>query len=523
MCGEFYPGWYDTWGAPHHLGDTPRYLRDLETMLEMKASFSIYMAHGGTTFGLWAGADRPFKPDTSSYDYDAPISEAGWTTEKFKLTRDLLAKYLAPGETLPEPPARLPVTSIPEFTLEETAPIFANLPKAIADREPRHMEAYDQGHGCTVYRTMLPAGPAATLGVKAAHDFAWVFLDGKEVGSMDRRQKRYSVSIPERKKPAQLDILVEAMGHVNFGPEIHDRKGIAGPVTLTVGKAAPKPLGSSWQVFPLKLDDAQLAGLKWKKGPVAAPAFWRGSFTIDKPADTFLDLRTWGKGVIWVNGRCLARYWNIGPTQTAFLPGAWLKAGRNEVVVLDLEGPQKPVIAGLETPILDMNRPELDVAAPRVQGRLLLSGVAPVKEGEFPASPDATDVKFDQPVTVRQICLEAVDAHDGKPIAAAAEFDLLDASGKSISHTNWNIVYASSEERLKEDGSSTNAIDGQTANYWRTKWEGSTYPHHLVIDLGGATTVAGFRYVPKAGEGEPGRIRKYRIYAGEKLVEEPAN
>src|SRR6476469_7846315 len=106
MCGEFYHGWLDTWGAPHHTGNTERYLADLKYMLEQRASFSMYMAHGGTTFGLWSGADRPFKPDTSSYDYDAPISEAGWTGEKFDRTRRLFLKHLSKDreENLPEPP-----------------------------------------------------------------------------------------------------------------------------------------------------------------------------------------------------------------------------------------------------------------------------------------------------------------------------------------------------------------------------------------------------------------------------------
>ena len=117
MCGEFYPGWFDTWGAVHHTGNTARYLADLEYMLKAGASFSIYMAHGGTTFGLWAGADRPFKPDTSSYDYDAPISEAGWPTEKFFQTRELFAKHLLPGEAIPEPPPRNPVITMAPFEL----------------------------------------------------------------------------------------------------------------------------------------------------------------------------------------------------------------------------------------------------------------------------------------------------------------------------------------------------------------------------------------------------------------------
>src|SRR5262249_29292361 len=112
MCGEFYPGWFDTWGAPHHLGKTATYLADLSAMLGSGASFSIYMAHGGTTFGLWSGADRPFKPDTSSYDYDAPISEAGWPTKKFYQTRELLSVYQPFGEILPKVPPKNPVVAV---------------------------------------------------------------------------------------------------------------------------------------------------------------------------------------------------------------------------------------------------------------------------------------------------------------------------------------------------------------------------------------------------------------------------
>ena len=233
MCGEFYPGWFDTWGAPHHLGNTKQYLTDLEYMLKNRASFSLYMAHGGTTFGLWPGADRPFKPDTNSYDYDAPISEAGWTTEKFQQTRDLIAKYLESGETLLDAPAPIPVMNVPAFKLSECAPLFDNLSAPIASSEPQNMEALDQGHGCAVYRTEIPAGPAGAVEVDQVHDFAWVFGDGKLLGVMDRRARRNSVKLPERSKPMQIAFLVESLGHVNFGNEIHDRKGLLGSVKLT--------------------------------------------------------------------------------------------------------------------------------------------------------------------------------------------------------------------------------------------------------------------------------------------------
>jgi beta-galactosidase len=358
MCGEFYPGWFDTWGADHHLGDTKQYLSDLEYMLAQGASFSIYMADGGTTFGMWSGTDHPFKPDTSSYDYDAPISEAGWITDKFTQTRALISKYLSPGEKLPDPPPANPVMSIAPFTLTESAPLFDNLPKPIEDSAPHNMEFYDQGRGCILYRTTIPAGPAATLEVGAARDYAWVLIDGKQVGVMDQRPPATNkLQLPARTAAAQLDILIETAGHINYGKEMDDPKGLIGPVRIA-GDGAVE-LGK-WEIYLFGLDAPMLADLKYKTGGTQGPAFWRGSFTVDKPTDTFLDLRAWGKGVVWINGHCLARYWNIGPTQTAYVPGPWLKAGRNDVVILDLLGPTTPVLAGLEKPILDQLRPELD-------------------------------------------------------------------------------------------------------------------------------------------------------------------
>ena len=520
MCGEFYPGWFDTWGFPHHLGNTPQYLADLKYMLKNNASFSIYMAHGGTTFGMWSGADRPFKPDTSSYDYDAPISEAGWVGEKFQLTRDLMAKYLLPGETIPEPPAANPVTAIARFDVGESAAIFENLPAPIEDKAPRNMEAYDQGRGCILYRTTIPAGPAAELSAKEARDFAWVFLDGKLVGTMDRRSQQYRVQVPQRQATARLDILIEAMGHVNFGPEVHDRKGLHTPVTLkTAAGDTIEP--SPWQVYRLPLDEPMLAGLQWEKGTTGGPAFWRGTFNVAKPADTFLDVRTWGKGVLWVNGRCMGRFWNIGPTQTMYVPGPWLKAGRNEVIVLDLLGPKEPALAGLGKPILDQLRPELDFVKKVQQSVLTIEGVQPVHMGMFVSGPVAQEIPFDKPAQGRQFCLETLNAHDGKPHAAVAELDLLDAAGQSIPHTVWTIAYVDSEERISEDGSALNAINGQTADFWHTEWSQAQpgHPHRLVIDLGQTVTISGFRYTPRPGNNSVGgRIKDYRVYVGESLA-----
>ena len=533
MCGEFYPGWFDTWGAPHHLGNEPRYLHDLDYMLQRDESFSIYMVHGGTTFGLWSGADRPFKPDTSSYDYDAPISEAGWPTEKFFKTRELFAKYLLPGETLPPVPPTNPVIAIAPVEATQCAPVFDNLPKAVRDERPGTMEEYDQGFGCILYRTKIPKGPVAVLEAKAIHDFGFVFLDGQRVGVMDRRNSNFKVSLPERKKPATLDILVEAMGRVNFGTEVHDRKGIHAPVKLGDAEL------SGWQIFRLPLDAKMLGHLKYRaagapstasaharslqeyaEAVLGAPSFWRATVKIEKPGDTFLDLRSWGKGVVWVNGHCLGRFWNIGPTQTAYTPGCWLHAGKNEIVILDLLGPQKPVVAGLEQPILNELHPEKDFARiHRPKVTLQLDSAKPVLAAEFAPGGEMQEIKFTVPASGRYFCLESLSAFDGKPFAAVAELDLLDSSGKPLSHEGWTIAYVDSEERLQEDGSAENAIDGQTANYWHTEWSAAqpNHPHQLVLDLGKSQVISGFRYVPRQGN-VSGRIKDYRVYVGDELV-----
>ena len=535
ICSEFYPGWFDTWGQPHHTGKPENYLPNLKLMLDMDASFSIYMAHGGTTFGLWSGCDRPFKPDTSSYDYDAPISEAGWATPKFFATRELLSKYLLPGEKLPEPPAKNPIIAFTPVELKEVAPIFENLPAAIRDETPRNMEAYDQGYGCILYRTKIPTGAAATLETAAIHDFGYVFIDGKRIGILDRRSANAKISLPAREKESQLDILVEPMGRINFGPEMSDRKGLIAPVKLGGGVL------QSWEIFNLPLDDKMIAGLKFHpplpfnygdvsggfsnafvtfKAELKTPAFWRGTFNLEKAGDTFLDLRGFGKGDLWVNGHCLGRFWNIGPSQTAYAPGCWLRAGKNEIIILDLLGSESHTVAGLEKPILDELHPEKDFQkAHRPAVKLNLESAAPAHTGAFAPGADTQEIKFAATAAGKFFCLESLNAFDGKPFAAVAELDLLDAAGNAISHNGWTIAYVDSEERTGEDGSAENAIDGQTANFWHTEWKDNSpdHPHRLILNLGKTQTISGFRYVPRQGDGG-GHIKDYRVLIGDNLV-----
>src|SRR5262249_10929270 len=148
-------------------------------------------------------------------------------------------------------------------------------------------------------------------------------------------------------------------------------------------------LSESWQIYCLSLDATELADLKWKAGASQGPAFWRGTFNAPKTADTFLDLSNWGKGVAWINGHCLARFWNIGPTQTLYPPVPWLKTGKNELIILDLLGPTEPTVAGLERPILDKLRSELDVfVTSTAKGTLSLAGAKPAFTGTFKNSPD---------------------------------------------------------------------------------------------------------------------------------------
>jgi beta-galactosidase len=524
MCGEYYSGWFDTWGNPHHTGDTQRYLKDLQYMLQHGASFSIYMAHGGTSFGLWAGADRPFKPDTSCYDYDAPISEAGWVTEKFNRTRELMSRHLLPGEELPEPPPSNPVITLPEIAFTRRADLFENTAHAIKDDSPGAFEKYDIARGCLLYRTTVPVGPAAKLKVEAIHDAAWIHVNGKEVGVMDRRMRLFEVSLPARDSVSQLDILVEAMGRINFGTEMHDRKGIRGPVRLQTSDGALVQL-QQWEIFAFPMTLPMLKELAFNevgRDTIDGPAFWQSTFHVDTPGDTFLDMSTWGKGVVWVNGHCLGRYWNIGPTQSMYLPGVWLTEGQNQIVVLDLLGPTDPIVSGLEEPILDRLRPELDFAGSgRANRTLNLEGTEPVHKGEFSPGQQAQLVEFSRAASGRYFCLESLNAHDAQAYAAVAELDLIDTDGNVLSHEDWTIAFVDSEEKAREDGTAENAIDGQTANHWHTAWSNSQpwHPHRLVVDLGKTRAIKALRYVPRSGgPGVGGRIKGYRVYLGDQII-----
>lgn len=513
MCSEFWSGWFDHWGRKHETRPAKSMVQGIKDMLDRNISFSLYMAHGGTTFGHWGGANNPsYSAMCSSYDYDAPISEPGWTTDKYFQLRDLLKNYLPAGEQLPEIPEAFPVIEIPEVEFTQIAPLFSNLPEAKESMDIQPMEAFDQGWGTILYRTTLqePVENGTTMKITEVHDWAQVFADGKLLARLDRRRGGFVLQLPALKKGTRIDILVEAMGRVNFDESIHDRKGITEKVELVRGKQSAEL--KNWTVYSFPVDYSFVQDKRYKNGTAQTmPAYYRTTFRLDKVGDTFLDMSTWGKGMVWVNGLAIGRFWEIGPQQTLFMPGCWLKEGENEIIVLDLKGPEKASIRGLKKPILDWLRNE-GASTHRKEGEQLdLSRETPVAEGTFVPGNGWQEVCFDRQSIGRYFCLEALSAQKGKKIAAIAELDVLGADGKPISREKWRIRYADSEETRSGNCTGDKVFDLQESTYWMTVAK-DAYPHQLVIDLGGDYTVTGFRYLPRAEKGYPGMIKDYRVY-----------
>jgi beta-galactosidase len=334
FCSELYPGWLTHWGEAWARVGTEDVLKDLRWLLDNGKSFSLYMFHGGTNFGFTAGAnfsDR-YQPDVTSYDYDAPLDEAGRPTPKYDAIRDLLARYRPKGEELPELPGGPPMITVPPIAFDECASLFDNLPPAVRSPQPAPMEAFGQNHGFILYRTRLVGRRDGKLVASELHDYGLVFVDGRLVGTIDRAKNETGLEIAKAEPPNEtLDILVEGMGRINYGPRLLDRKGITDRVTL--GNMTLM----GWDVHPLPLDEDFLGRLRYGRRPADGPAnFFRGLFTLGTTGDTYLDMSGWKKGVVWVNGHNLGRYWEIGPQKRLYCPAPFLKTGDNEIVVFDL-------------------------------------------------------------------------------------------------------------------------------------------------------------------------------------------
>ncbi len=352
FCPELYPGWLDHWGEPFQKVAAANAVKDAEGLLKAGMSLNFYMFHGGTNFGFMNGAnyskEHPIQPDITSYDYDAPLSEAGVPTEKYFALRKLILQYLPAGTKVPEPPAAPVFMSIPSFDLKESALLFDNLPRPVTSEHPLSMEELNQGYGYVLYRTQLPANAGGLLKINGLRDYGIVFIDGKQVAVLDRRLKQDSVEIHTEGK-AVIDIFVENMGRINYGHEmVNNRKGITGEVQLG------DYVLTGWKMYSLPF--SKFSAIKFKKAAgvnASSPIIRKGIFKVTDPHDTFLDMRNWGKGAVWVNGHNLGRYWNIGPQQTLYLPGCWLKKGENEIIIFEELKPGINAVQSLDHPILD--------------------------------------------------------------------------------------------------------------------------------------------------------------------------
>ena len=347
MTGEYWAGWFDHWGEHHHTTSAQQQADELAWILSQGYSASIYMFHGGTSFGWMNGANIDhdnYEPDVTSYDYDAPLDESGRPTQKYMLFRDVIAK--ATGITPPPIPAVDAPVAVPAVQLTQSASLWQMLPKPVASAQPLTMEDLDQSYGYILYRTTITDPVSGDLALDELHDYASIYANGELIGTLDRRLKQDHLAINFKQPNTHLDILVENTGRVNFTTAIRgERQGITHQVTL-----AGKPL-TAWQIYPLPMTHPE--DLSLHSADCTGPCFYRGTLQVDKVGDTFLDTSAFTKGFVWVNGHALGRIWNVGPQMTLYLPGPWLHKGQNDVIVFDLKGAPGKTIAGRPAPILD--------------------------------------------------------------------------------------------------------------------------------------------------------------------------
>jgi beta-galactosidase len=346
MSGEYWAGWFDQWGQKHAATNAPQQEKELDWILSHGYSINFYMFHGGTSFGFMNGAnyDGEYRPQTTSYDYDAALDESGRPTQKYFAFREIIARHRA-GVNIPQTPETQPAIVFAPVQLSNAGSLWDNLGSPTTSPTPKTMEQLGQSYGYILYRHQLDGPADGELKLGDLQDFAEIFIDGQHIGSLDRRLKQTSLPIHVSAARVRLDILVENSGRINFTKRLRsERKGI------TVAELNGKPL-ESWDIYPLPMTD--VAHLRSTTKETTGPAFYRASFRLSKPGDTFLDTRSLIKGVAWVNGHLMGRFWSIGPQQTLYVPAPWLKSGENEVLIFDLEGRPNRTVQGLNKPILD--------------------------------------------------------------------------------------------------------------------------------------------------------------------------
>ena len=490
------------------------------------------MTHGGTSWGHWAGANSPgFAPDVTSYDYDAPINEAGQVTDKFWKLREAMQKYSGEwdpvaqkwvgSKKLPAVPKEYPTIAIPKFGLNEFKPLIWGADSIVERARRMTFEEMNFGWGSMMYVTELPDIPVQSVMKLEAHDYAQVFINGKFIGKIDRVKHETSIILPPVQRNDDLMILVEGMGRINFGRAIKDFKGLVSDVVIT---AEIDNIETTWtprQWDHLRIQDDYATAVRafqqpeYTKGKEFMPegvGYYRGYFNLKKVGDTFLNLENWGKGQVYVNGHAIGRHWYIGPQQTLYVPGCWLKKGQNEVIVLDVMGPRgEKTIEGLQKPIIDklnLDRPQTH----RLEGQTLdLTGEKPVMEGEFKPGNGWQEVKFPQPVSGRYVCIEALNSHNNREYCCIAEWYMLGADGTRLSREPWQVAYCDDEDIESGNKTADKIFDLQESTYWSTN-RGVQFPHYLIIDLGQDQTFTGFQYLPRVEAGAPESIRQYRIY-----------
>ena len=531
MCSEFWSGWFDKWGARHETRPAKDMVEGMDEMLSKGISFSLYMTHGGTSFGHWAGANSPgFAPDVTSYDYDAPINEYGHATPKFWELRKMMAKYNN-GKKMPAvPKAPMPIITVPKFELKEFAPLmYANGGlNTDGNQDDLTFEAHNLGWGYAAYYTSLPELSASSVLTAEFHDFAQVFVDGKYIGKIDRVKNEKSLTIPPVKAGSSLVIVVEAMGRINFGRAIKDFKGIVGNVTISskAGKHDVTYTLNDWEKFFVN-DEYETALLALKRASatenneyiemfkddakmMGSRGYYRGYFNLKKVGDTFLNFETWGKGQVYVNGHAMGRIWSIGPQQTLYVPGCWLKKGKNEVIVLDIVGPKEAVVWGQTEPELNKLQLEKSNKHNNIGDKPDLNSATPVATGAFKAGNGWQTISFNAPAKGRYLAIECLSTQKEGDRVAIAELYLQNPGGRRLSREPWKTKYADSED---EAGNhlGDKVFDLQESTYWQTE-KGSAMPHLLVIDLGSEQTVNALEYLPRAEQGAPGSVKNFRIY-----------
>ena len=543
MCSEFWSGWFDKWGARHETRPAKDMVEGMDEMLSKGISFSLYMTHGGTSFGHWAGANSPgFAPDVTSYDYDAPINEYGQATPKFWELRKMMEKY-NDGKKMPNvPKAPMPIITVPKFELTEFAPLLSAITKPV-NGEIKTFEEMDMGWGTMMYSTRLPEITSQSVLSGEFHDFAQVFIDQQYIGKIDRVKNEKSLIIPAVKKGAELIIIVEGMGRINFGRAIKDFKGIVGNVTLTTEtdnvemmltpkqwtnvaipddyqtavKALDRVKGVNDQVAAGKVKGSVPAlaltqgyeGSK-KLGDIMKAGYHRGYFNLKKVGDTFLNFETWGKGQVYVNGHAMGRIWSIGPQQTLYVPGCWLKKGKNEIIVLDVVGPREAVVWGQAEP--DLNKLQLEKSNKHnnIGDKPDLNSATPVATGAFKAGNGWQTIQFGKTAKGRYLAIECLSTQKDGDRVAIAELYLQGQDGKRLSREPWKTKYANSED---EGGNhlGDKVFDLQESTYWQTE-KGASAPHLLVIDLGSEQSVKALEYLPRAEQGAPGSVKNFKVY-----------